>query len=211
MGFLIQADLTQTPDVRLKIPAAIYEARIDKVEVKDPRTKPDGTVTPGKNVVIEMTIVNHEEQAGREITHYVFIPADLKRKDALTGIKRVFLSAGIPISPQGMDTDHLVGRTILIRVDNGTFKDERSGVVKETYNVGEIYIPSDNAKPGGAVGGGHMPGQTATPMSIDAVIGGATPAPAVAAAPQAAPQPVPPTPVPVGATPVPVTSPLPVA
>lgn len=142
---LINADFSQVPDVRTVVRAGIYAFRIDAtkdVPPKDPKTQ-------GTNVVLDVTIVAPETSPdiGARMTHYVFIPADSQRKDAYTGIKRVFMSAGLPVNGP-LNTAHLPGRTIVGLVTNGTRKDEQSGLVKETYQISDIYIPSDNIKLG---------------------------------------------------------------
>lgn len=181
---IIEQDLTQTSDTREKIPAGNYECVIKGEQTKPPKN-PE---TKGQNLVLDLEIVNHPEHSGRSLTHYVFLPADTSRKDALTGVKRVFLSAGIPVG-RGMDTRLLVGKTIAVRVDNGVIKDDRSGQLKETYSVGEVYIPADNVQINRG-NGGVAPQSSAA--SVANILGGA-PAPAPAT----------PTPTPVPTSPLP--------
>jgi hypothetical protein len=174
---LIQADMSQAPDVRLIIPANFYDAQILAIEDKPP-SKPE---TKGTVLHIQMRINKPEapDVHGREITGYGFIPADLTRKDALTPVKRIFLSAGLPIDPRGMDTRNLIGRVVKIRVDNGIDKDPRTGVQKEFSSVGDFMIPGEVMQMQGAVGNpaahyappppnGGAPGQFVPPVQQQA-------------------------------------------
>ena len=140
---LIQGDMTQAPDRRTIVPAGFYEANILSVTDQPPKN----AETKGTTIVVGLKIVNNPDPDvnGREMNGYTFIPQDLSRKDALTGIKRIFLSAGIQIQPGGMNTQWLVGRTVRIHVTNGTVKDDRSGTVRETANVNEFLIPGEAA------------------------------------------------------------------
>lgn len=171
---IIDVDLNNVPDKRPVIPAAIYNFKILEVSDKAPKPKEDGSpTTPGNNVVLKMEVVNHGDQDGRQITYYCFIPSNAKRADAYTDLKRVFLSAGIQIQNTGMNTNDLLGKVITASVGNSIYNDPKTGVPRETANIGMVYIPADNVKPGQTVPGAVSTEQGA---SVGDILGGGAPA-----------------------------------
>lgn len=166
---LIEADLTTTPDKPIQIPAGIYKWRILEVDDKAPKPKADGTATAqGVNIVIKMEIIDNAEQEHRQVTYYVFIASDSKREDRYTPIKRVFLSAGIEISKNGMDTKQLIGRVITASVVASVYVDPQTKVARETTNIGTVFIPADNVQVGGST-----PMANASTADVSSVLGGA--------------------------------------
>lgn len=160
---LLNIDLSQTPDQRQVIKAGIYGFVIRGVQTK----APNNPATKGMNLVFDIEVVQPADSpdVGRSIDYYVFLPADSKRADAFTGLKRIALSAQVPMQG-GINTDHFVGKMIIASVFNGTRKDEQTGMMKETYGIGEVFIPSDNVRPGqGGVAGANGP-QGVDPASL---------------------------------------------
>jgi hypothetical protein len=179
---LIEADLTKAPDQMQSIPSAIYKFRIVEVAEKSPKQKPDGTVADGMNIVLSLEIIDHEEQAGRKKDLYVFIPRVAKRDDAYTQIKRIFLSAGIPVTGSGMNTNDLLGKVITAEVREEIYENPVTKMKSKSANIATIFIPSDNVQ---ASSNAATP---AAPADLSSVLGGAsvpqaTPAPAVPAIP----------------------------
>jgi hypothetical protein len=165
---LINADLNTVPDTRPLVPAGIYEMRIMEVSEKAPQN----AATKGINIVTKLEVINHPEHNGRQMTLYTFITDDAGQKDRFTGVKRLFLSAGIPLVSTGMNTNDLAGKVITVEVTSGTYPDKNTGVMKESSNISRVFIPSDNVKPGHAPGGATLSNN----VDISSVIGG-TPAP----------------------------------
>ena len=157
---IINADLTQAPDVRPSISSGIYEWQILKVEAKPPKK----AETRGIVLHIDVKLINNAEFEGRNRTYYCFIPSDANKPDAYTPLKRLFMAAGVEINKTGMDTNLLVGRVISIPVVSRTFTDE-AGVTKITDDLGDVLIPSERA--GKTIGGGA----SASSVSVADVIG----------------------------------------
>lgn len=140
---LIEADFSAVPDVIKPIGGGLYDLLIQTVEVKPPK---DPT-TLGNNIILKLEVVNEGPNRGRTITDYIFISSDPnmtpdQRNRNLSGIKRVALSAGLDIS-NGINVPLLQSKIVKAAVANGIYKDEKTGVTKETANVAKYFIPTD--------------------------------------------------------------------
>lgn len=180
----IAIDLNTVPDKPIMIPSGIYNFRIMSVEEKAPQN----VNTKGVNIVLKLEVVSHPEQEGRQMTYYVFIAHDSKREDNYTGIKRVFLSAGVSISSAGMNTNELVGKVITASVVAGIFVDKTTKIQRESANIGTVFIPADNVKPGD-LPPDHAVTSVVSAADVSAVLGGSAPTAVTQPAPVAAPQP----------------------
>lgn len=147
---LIEANFNEVPDKILPIPSGVYDLLCEKVEVKAPNPRTDGKPTAiGNNVVLTWTVSSEGPNKGRKITDYIFISGDPKltadeRARNLVGIKRVAMSSGVPIGPNGLNVSEIQGKVAKAQIVTSTVPDNRNpGMVREQSNISKYFIPSD--------------------------------------------------------------------
>jgi len=126
---LIQGDFTAVPDEIVDVPAGTYKARITKIPEEED-TK-DGLK---RKVVVEMKIEQPEnpEVHDRLLWDHIGLAAK-------TRLKRVFMSAGIPITSAGLDTADLLDAVVTVRVKARSYKDD-AGNVKQTSGIDDYIV-----------------------------------------------------------------------
>ncbi len=128
---LIKGNYDEVPDEILPVPAGIYTCVITKVPEIEP-TK-DGLK---EKIVVELKIEQPEnpDVHGRLLWDHIGLAAQ-------TRLKRVFLSAGVKIGPEGLNTEDLLDQVVKVNVKARTYKDD-SGNVKETSGIDDYIIES---------------------------------------------------------------------
>jgi hypothetical protein len=128
---LIEANFEQVPDQILPIDNGTYEASIISATIE--HVQGDDTK---KKLVVEHEIVGPtgSPMIGRKTTNHISLKM-------LTTIKRLALSAGVVVGPQGLDTDELVGKICSITVQRENYKD-KNGEMKEAARIKDYNIPA---------------------------------------------------------------------
>ena len=129
---LLEGDFTQVPDVVVPIPGGTYTARI--INAPQPEPTKDGLK---QKIVLEMQIDMPEnpEVHGKKLKDHIGLAAQTK-------IKRIFLSAGLPISTEGLNTDDLFDQIVTIRVKPRAYKDQETGETRQASGVDDYIITS---------------------------------------------------------------------
>lgn len=129
MSPLIQGNYQAVPDEILPVPTGEYNCRIMKIPVIEP-TK-DGLK---EKVVIEMKVdcPQNPEAHDRLLWDHIGLAAQ-------TRLKRVFLSAKLPIGTEGLNTDDLLDAIVRVRVKARSYTDD-SGKVQETSGVDDYLV-----------------------------------------------------------------------
>jgi hypothetical protein len=147
---LIEANFNEVPDKVLAIPTGIYDLLCEKIEVKAPNPRTDGKPTAiGNNVVFSWTVAQEGPNKGRKITDYIFISADPKltadeRARNLVGIKRVAMSAGIPVGPNGLNVMEIQGKVVKAQITTSVGPSYRNPAIQvEQSNISKYFIPGD--------------------------------------------------------------------
>lgn len=138
---VLSANFETVPDKVLPVPSGIYSAKIVRADIEPNKTsKEKGPDAPGagQNLVTELELVSDNELAsGRKMTTYT-------STKMLTGLKRIFLSSGAPISDKGADTNDLLGKVCRIIVAPNTYKDQATGKMIENTQIKDYLIPNDD-------------------------------------------------------------------
>ena len=129
MSPLIAGNYQAFPDEVLPVPAGIYTCRSTKIPVIEP-TK-DGLK---EKVVIELKVDGPENPGAHDRLLWDHIGLA-----AQTRLKRVFLSAKLPIGSDGLNTDDLLDAVVKVRVKARSYKDD-GGNVKETSGVDDYLV-----------------------------------------------------------------------
>lgn len=146
----IEANFAEVPDKVLAIPSGVYDLLCEKIEVTDPKPKTDGRPpTIGKNIVLSWTVQSEGPNRGRKITDYVFISSDSKltadeRARNLVGIKRVAMSAGVPVTANGLNVMEIQGKVVKAQITTAVVPSFRNpAVMVEQSNISKYFIPGD--------------------------------------------------------------------
>ena len=129
MSPLIQGNFQAVPDEILPVPAGIYNCRIMKIPQIEP-TK-DGMK---EKVVIELKVDCPENPGAHDRLLWDHIGTA-----AQTRLKRVFMSAKLPIGTEGLNTDDLLDAIVKVRVKARSYKDD-AGNIQETSGVDDYLV-----------------------------------------------------------------------
>jgi len=126
----IEKNFDSIPSEIRPVKAGTYQCLIET----EPETKENKKGT-GENLVVVLTVQSDDPECNdRKVFDYI----SLEKME--TKLKRLFLSAGVAVGPEGADTADLVGRTVTARITVRTFKDDESGEERESNNVAGYVI-----------------------------------------------------------------------
>lgn len=129
MSGMLNINFEEVPNEILPVPAGIYQLLILTAPTIEPTVK-----GIGQKIVVDMQIADEGENLGRRISDHISVKMTTK-------IKRLALSAGIPVGAEGLDLTMLEGQTVTAKVVTRTYVDPVSGETKETSSVADYIIP----------------------------------------------------------------------
>ena len=129
----VQVNFDTVPDKDIPVRSGIYDFQILKAEVRENKNK------DGLNLVIDAKITSDGQYKGRSRTMYLSTKME-------TQMKRLCLSAGVPVGATGFNTDDLVGKIFKAAVQSTTYKND-AGMQKEGWDISDYLIPGDEGFP----------------------------------------------------------------
>lgn len=139
MSEFIDMDFTDVPDKHMPLGAGIYNAEIlgEDEDNEGPHIYFKEETPQKKSIRMRLKVVDEGENEGRMVTAFVA----LKNKVA---VKRLVMSAGLPVDQGGVDLEELPGKIVKIKVTNSTYTDEASGEERIRANVDDFIPPTDD-------------------------------------------------------------------
>lgn len=108
---LVKGDFENAPDEVLPIGAGRIELLINE----PPEHKMSRKGNP--MVVMQMRVATEGPDKGRGIRDYIVNPGD-QSSPGMIKLKRIAMSAGVSWTPEGFDTDELIGKTVVADIIN---------------------------------------------------------------------------------------------
>lgn len=123
----INVNLETTPDKFELLPAGIYVCVIEEANL-------DEAKSGGQKIVAKLRV---EDESNPNNGRMIYDHIGLKNPISL---KQLVKSAGLPVSPQGVNTEDLIGKIVRVRLATRTYKDPETQEIKETTSVKEYLF-----------------------------------------------------------------------
>lgn len=119
------------PDEIEPIPDGIYVMTVTDVPEIEPAAS-----GKGDNVVVSLAVEDEGEFKGRTVRDWIFIGNEIGK----IRLKQFARACGIPIGPEGLQTEDLAGATCKVRIKASTYKDKTTGETKQSSRVAEYIV-----------------------------------------------------------------------
>lgn len=123
----VNVNLETAPDKFESVPPGIYTCVVDEANLEATN---DGK---GQKVVVKLRVDDDGPQNGRLLFDHLGLKTPI-------GLKQITKSAGLPVTPEGIDTEDLIGKHVRVRVAARSYKDPKTGEMKETSSITEYLF-----------------------------------------------------------------------